>query len=78
MLDIDNWFGYTLGDIYNECNDRKAHVKATKGKITMKITVVVEVNIYSPQMGQSLSRLRSIHLCFPLSEMAIQILHVLQ
>jgi hypothetical protein len=44
----------------------------------MKMTVVVEVNMYSPQMGQSDSRLRSMHLCLPLREMAMQTLHFLQ
>jgi hypothetical protein len=47
-------------------------------KLTIKITVVVDVNIYSPQMGQSLSKLRSIHLWRPLRLMAMQMLHVLQ
>jgi hypothetical protein len=34
--------------------------------------------MYSPQIGQSHSKLRSIHLCFPFNDMAMQTLHFLQ
>ena len=55
--------------------------KAKEAKIlylTIKMTVVVEVNMYSPQIGQSDSRFRSIHLWFPFKLMAIHTLHFLQ
>lgn len=44
----------------------------------MKIIVVVDVNMYSLQMGQSDSRFLSIHLCLPLSSNDMHTLHVLQ
>lgn len=45
---------------------------------TIKMIVVVDVNMYSPQIGQSDSRFRSMHLCFPLSDTAMHTLHTLQ
>lgn len=43
---------------------------------TIKMTVDVEVNMYSPQIGQSDSRFLSIHLCFPFRPIAMQTLQV--
>ena len=44
----------------------------------MKMIVLVDVNMYSAHTGQSDSRLRSMHRCFPCRLMAMHTLHVLQ
>jgi hypothetical protein len=74
MWDTGNLSGYTPGGTCNGSCGRTAGLV----ECTMNITVVVEVNMYSPQIGQSHSKLRSMHLCRFWSDKAMQTLHFLQ